>query len=108
MKLASLLQCGCGAMWPEDTAPSVAVSPLRNFTAAPRNCRRAKLRFKRWTPSLSAISEQGSTAAEVAGIDTKAKASVSRRDLPHSHSEDNRYMDVSSVVSAICPTAYLF
>ncbi|XP_074586579.1 uncharacterized protein LOC141842263 [Curcuma longa] len=124
MRLASLLQCGCVDMWPEDAPETTTVSPLGNVaTAAPRSRRRSGVRrgFKSWRPSLSAISEHGSAAAAVAvaagvvdgkrGSDGsgKAKATVHRRALPRSHGDDdNRYKDVSSVVSAMNPTAYLF
>ncbi|KAG6509487.1 uncharacterized protein LOC121974415 [Zingiber officinale] len=119
MKLTSLLQCGCVAMWPEDAPETTPVPPLGNVaTAAPRARRRGVRRsFKPWRPSLSAISERGSTTAVAAGAvdgkrgsdeSGKAKATVCRRVLPRSHSDDNRYKDVSSVISAISPTAYLF
>ncbi|WOK96445.1 hypothetical protein Cni_G05152 [Canna indica] len=123
MRLADLLQCGCGAPWPEEAQPATgaAEAPLGS-SAAPRNSRRRRRggtgssAFTPWRPSLSAISENGSTAAAAAARDGKvtpggtgkAKAGFSRRVLPRSHSDDHRYINVSSAVPAFSPTAYLF
>ncbi|CAL9090677.1 unnamed protein product [Musa acuminata var. zebrina] len=122
MRLADFLQCSCGAQWPEKALPETraAGAPI-GLPAAPREERRRRRRrvgeagndaTTTWRPSLAAISENCSAAARdgktTAGGAAKAKGGVSRRVFPRANSDDHRYKDVSSVVPAFVPAAYLF
>ncbi|CAL9120316.1 unnamed protein product [Musa textilis] len=116
MRLASFLQCGCGAPRPEEK-PQAARTGTDPCDRRRRRRSRGNDASTPWRPSLAAISENGAPTRAAAGArDGKAtadgaekhKAVVSRRVLPRDHSDHHRYSDVSSVVPAFSPTAFLF
>ncbi|CAL9094869.1 unnamed protein product [Musa acuminata var. zebrina] len=116
MRLASFLQCGCGAPRPEEK-PQAARTGTDPRDRGRRRRNRGNDASTPWRPSLAAISENGAPTRAAAGARDgkmtadgaeKHKAVVSRRVLPRDHSDHDRYSDVSSVVPAFSPTAFLF
>ncbi|RWW20571.1 hypothetical protein GW17_00015320 [Ensete ventricosum] len=98
MRLASFLQCGCGAPRPEETPQAI-----RTGTDPRDRSRRRRSRGNDastpWRPSLAAISENGAPTRAAAGaLDGKKTADgaekhnavVSRRVLPRDHSDHYR------------------
>ncbi|XP_064966635.1 uncharacterized protein LOC135613531 [Musa acuminata AAA Group] len=107
MRLASFLQCGCGAPRPEEK-PQAARTGTDPRDRGRRRRSRGNDASKPWRPSLAAISENGAPTRAAAGARDgkmtadgaeKHKAVVSRRVLPRDHSDHDRILSLISLYS---------